>query len=88
MLDVDEDTTNNTLAKVLRNDIVAIEIDTELRVFPNNFTMEDAEVDNMVKVLGIDFTILATELDNALIVFDIARLIVTVETMLYDKAIR
>jgi len=88
MVAVDEDTADKTLASTLCNEIVDTKVDTELRVFPNNFTIEDAELDNVVKVLGINFTIVATELDIAKMVDDMALRIVTVVVALIVNEIR
>jgi hypothetical protein len=66
--------------------MVAIEVDTDVRVFPNNFTIEDTELDNVVKVLGIDFTINPTELEIAVIVEDMALRMVTVfDTLIVNE---
>ena len=73
---------------MLCNETVAIKVDTELRVFPNNFTIEDTELDNVVKIFGIDFTILATELDNATIVVDMDLPTVEVDATFRLKEIR
>lgn len=88
ILETELDTTNSTLAKVLSNEMVAIEVDAELRVFPNNFTIKDAELDNVVKILGIDFTIIPTELDIAVIVEDMALRMVTVFATIMVNEIR
>jgi len=73
---------------MLCNETVAIEVDTELRVFPNNFTIEDAELDNVVKILGMDFTITPTELDIAVMVEDMALRMVTVFATLIVNEIK
>ena len=82
------DTTNITFANVLRNEMVDIVVDTDVRVFPNNFTIEDTELDNAVKVFGMDFTILAIELETAVIVDDMALRMVAVLAVLILNEIR
>jgi hypothetical protein len=82
------DTTDNTLDSMLCNETVDIEVDTDVRVFPNNFTIEDTELDNAVKVFGMDFIILTTELEIAKIVDDMALRMVTVLVALIVNEIR
>jgi hypothetical protein len=73
------ETADRILESTLCNDTVAADVEIELRVFPNNFTIVATELDNATKILGMDLKIVATELETAVMVDVIAFLIVGVD---------